>query len=105
MTEGWGGDWEDGVMWQVLDPSRGLGMTGEKGSWFTPRRIFDQRAQGTMGGGGRDWEDGVMWQVLDPSRSLGMTGEKGREGMDSRLGARQRRTCSIFDRLGGRDDG
>ena len=25
--------------------------------------------------------------------------------MDSRLGARQRRTFSIFDRLGGRNDG
>ena len=25
------GGWEDGVMWQVLDPSRSLGMTGEEG--------------------------------------------------------------------------
>ena len=32
-------------------------------------------------------------------------GERPLLGMDSRLGARQRRTCSIFDRLGGRNDG
>ena len=31
MGGGGCGDWEDGVMWQVLDPSRSLGMTGEEG--------------------------------------------------------------------------
>ena len=40
---------------------------------------------------------------LDPSTLLRVS--RPLLGMDSRLGARQRRTCSIFDRLGGRNDG
>ena len=39
--------WEDGVMWQVLDPSRGLGMTGDEGEGdrFLPPQ--ERRREGT----------------------------------------------------------
>ena len=83
MTEGWGRDWEDGVMWQVLDPSRSLGMTGEKG-----REGMDSRLGGSSTGSGGGMTEGggvdasmdcVYWAggwplPLDPSTLLRVSG-------------------------------
>ena len=48
-------------------------------------------------------EQGRAPLPLDPSTLLRVSGPPG-EGF-ARLGTRQRRTCNIFDRLGGRNDG
>ena len=100
----WG--WEDGVMWQVLDPSRGLGMTVDKVGWggFLRRRK-GRREEGEGTGGWGGCLNGLCLLgrgVPPPARPFDAAqGERPLLGMDSRLGARQRRTCSIFDRLGG----
>ena len=72
---------------QGPDTSRGLGMTGEKGlGWKS------------------GWTRRIGSAGPPPARPFdGAQGERPHPGMDSRLGARQRRTFSIFDRLGGRN--
>ena len=74
----------------ALEFSRGIGSTV---LWAWVERL---RVTAT------DWHNGVA-TPLDPSTVLRVSGPT--PGMDSRLGARQRRTCSIFDRLWGRNDG
>ena len=85
---GGGRDWEDGVMWQVLDPSRSLGMSGPSWGWIHAsahaKGALAASATGSGGGmtegGGVDASmDCVYWAggwplPLDPSTLLRVSG-------------------------------
>ena len=76
------------VSGQVLDASRGRGMTRGRGRGWSVRRdvsgqVLDaSRGRGMTRGKGREWSvrRDVSGQVLDASRGRGMTRGRGREG-------------------------
>ena len=89
-----------------MDSGSGAGMTEgaggkERRDGASPRSLAGPRDDMANGGGGR-WARRISSAGPPPARPFDSAqGERSLPGMDSRLGARQRRTFSIFDRLSG----